>query len=114
MSEATLDPQEGECVLCFVARAVDDLGCDGSLRWSRRFRDLRVPSATGLEHRLAAVGGSCDCEVFGDGYRLARRLCERDVDTDELRAPARLPCCAGVRRTSSRPCDNWVRRGREW
>lgn len=112
-SAELVDPQEGECLLCFVARAVHELGCDCTLRWAQRFRDLRVPTATGLERRLGAVGGFCDCELFLNGYVLARELCERDVDTDELRAPARLPYCASVRRTSTQPCRNWERRRRD-
>jgi hypothetical protein len=100
------EPQEGECVVCFVARCVEELGCDATTRWSRRFRQLRVPGATGLENRL---GAACDCRVLAGGYRLARELMERDVHTDELRAPDRLPWCGGVRRTSSRPCGNCER-----
>lgn len=109
---AVPDPREGECLLCYVDRAVADEGCDHTLRWTACFRDVRVPGATGLERRLVSLGGRCDCEVFTNGYRLVRELCERDVDTDELREPEVAPPCAGVRHTSARPCANWVRHGR--
>ena len=110
VSSALVDPREGECLVCFVARAVDELGCDSTLRWALRFRDLRVPEATGLERRLGEVGGFCDCEVLVNGWVLVRELWERDVHTDELHEPVRHPPCAEVRRTSAKPCRNWVRR----
>ena len=106
-----LDPQEGECVLCFVTRAVGELGCDGSLRWAARFVQVRVPPATGTVRRLKAYGG-CDCAVVGQGYDLVREQLVRDVHTDELARPDRMPACAGVRRTSARPCRHWERAGR--
>ena len=104
-----IDPQVGECVLCFVHRAVTELGCDTTLRWTTRFREVRVPGATALEKRTLEAGGSCDCEVFSDGYELVRECLERDVHTDELMLPAQRPTCGGVRRTSARPCRNWQR-----
>lgn len=108
-----VDPREGECLLCFVARAVDELGCDDTLRWARRYRDLRVPAATGLERRLQQVGGYCDCEILLNGYHLVRALWERDVHTDALHEPAVSPPCAEVRAGSARPCANW-QRGTWW
>ena len=107
-----IDPQEGECVLCFVHRAVAELGCDTTLRWTTRFREVRVPAATALEKRTHDAGVSCDCEIFRDGYELVRECLERDVHTDELMPPAQRPTCGGVRRSSARPCRNWQRRPR--
>lgn len=112
LSAELVDPGAGECLLCYLRRVVADVGCDTTLRWSRRYRDLRVPGATGLERRLHEVGGFCDCEVLVNGWWPAREVCERDLDTDELRAPDPWPGCAGVRRTSARPCSRWVRRTR--
>jgi hypothetical protein len=106
-------PHEGECLLCFVARMLDAFGCDTSLRWAPRYRDVRAPRAVALERRLDNVGGFCDCEIFLNGYTLVRELLVRDVHTDELEPPAELPDCAGVRRTSTRPCANWERRSRQ-
>jgi hypothetical protein len=100
------EPQEGECLVCFVARMLDDHGCDATLLWSDRFREARSPTATGLEKRYAVP---CDCHVVAS-HRLVRTLMLRDVHTDELEMPPRLPTCAGVRRTNTRPCANWERR----
>ena len=35
-----------ECLLCFVARMLDDFGCDTTLRFVKHYRDLRAPRAT--------------------------------------------------------------------
>ena len=107
-----LEPQEGECLVCFVERALAGTPCDRTRRWAGHFREVRVPGAVGLDRRLDDVGAGCDCAIRGRGYRLVRELCERDLDTDELREPVPLPPCAGVRRTSARPCTNWVRHHR--
>ncbi len=111
-TDSLLDPQEGECVLCFVHRAVTELGCDDTLRWSDRFRTVRVPAATALTRRMESAGWACDCEVVEHRYRLVRECLERDVHTDELMLPTVRPTCSGVRRTSAQPCRNWERRGR--
>lgn len=103
------EPTARECVICYVARMVETHGCDGSLKWAQHFRELRSPTATGLERRLGAVGASCDCEVLLTGWTLARELLVRDVHTDELEQPAEPPDCAGVGSTSTRPCVNWTR-----
>ena len=71
-------PHPAECVLCYVARMLDEHGCDETLRWAGRFRELRSPRATALESRMQAAGGFCDCEVFSNGYRLRREHLERD------------------------------------
>jgi hypothetical protein len=107
------EPSAHECLACYVARMLEMHGCDTSLRWAQRFRELRSPTATGLERRLGGMGGFCDCEIFLNGYTLVRELLVRDVHTDELEPPAELPDCAGVRRTSTRPCANWERRSRQ-
>ena len=107
--EAATLPGGSECLACFVARMLEEFGCDTTLRWSQRFRELRSPTATGLERRLGGMGGFCDCEIFLNGLRLARPLLVRDVHTDELEPPEELPACAGVRRTSTRWCTNWER-----
>ena len=83
-------PHPAECVLCYVARMLGEHVCDETLRWTGRFRELRSPRATALEGRMQAVGGFCDCEVFLNGYRLRREHLERDIHTDELRAPTTL------------------------
>ena len=114
LADPDSEPGEHECLACYVARMLTAHGCDTTLRWSQRFRDVRVPAATGLERRLGQVGGFCDCEVFLNGYGLVRELMVRDIDTDELEPPALPPLCAGVRRTSTKPCLNWERQRRGW
>lgn len=105
-------PHPQECVLCYVARMVEEHDCDSTLRWTARFRELRSPLASGLEERMRSVGGCCDCQIFAHGFGLSREHLVRDLDSDELEAPARLPSCTGVRRMdSTRPCRVWVRGG---
>lgn len=109
LADPRSEPTSRECVACYTARMLDLFGCDTTLRWARRFRDLRSPTATGLERRLGGVGGFCDCEIFLNGWTLVRECRVRDVHTDELTDPDELPDCAGVRRTSTQPCANWER-----
>lgn len=106
------EPRAGECLLCFVARKLDDFGCDNTLRWAVRYRDLRAPRATALAERLGSVGGFCDCEIFLNGYRTAAHLCEVDEWGDRT-PPASRPACSGARRGSTRPCETWERQ-RRW
>lgn len=103
------NPREGECLMCYVARLVDELGCDTSLRWAVKFRDARAPKATALERRLGQVGGFCDCEIFLNGFELARHLCRYEPEYDDLVPPEELPSCSGVRVNSTQPCRNWTR-----
>ena len=64
------------------------------------------PNATGLERRLEARGGFCDCEIFWNGWTLREDLRVRTEDGD-LEWPAALPSCAGLAPRSSQPCANW-------
>ncbi|MDN4171386.1 DUF2695 domain-containing protein [Nocardioides sp. SOB77] len=93
-----------ECLLCFTTRQVLTEGCDDTLRWVGLFRELRSPTATGLEKRVAA----CDCATL-ERWTLARHLLVRDLSTDELEQPPEAPGCSGVGPTSTRPCANWDR-----
>ena len=99
-------PRDGECVLCYVERMLGTHGCDSTLRWARRWRELRAPGARGLERRLEARGGFCDCEVFLNGWSLREELQVRDAD-GELVWPSPRPACAGVAARSTQPCTNW-------
>ena len=106
-------PNDGECVLCYIARMLQSHGCDTTLRWTRRWRDARLPRATGLERRFEARGGYCDCEVVMNGWTLQSAV--DDPGEDDVAAGAlEFPSCPGVSATSSRPCDLWepVRRAR--
>lgn len=99
------DPHEGECVLCYVYRMLE-FGClPDRLTWAKRWRDLRAPRATGLERRLEARGGFCDCEIFLNGWQQAQpQLDEHGDPLDQ----GPMPPCRGVRRGSARPCSLWV------
>jgi hypothetical protein len=104
------EPGRYECVACFVSRRVEAVGCDSTHRWTQWFRDVKSPTATALEHRLLRIGVYCDCDLTRNGYRMERGLLVRDLMTDELSEPDEMPDCAGVRRTSTKPCANWERR----
>jgi Protein of unknown function (DUF2695) len=103
-------PRDGECLCCYVVRMLDDHGCDTTLRWATRYRDLRAPRATALEERLGRMGGFCDCEIFMNGMDLVPRL--RVGPDGEEQWPTPLPSCAGVRTGSTQGCANWTRRRR--
>ena len=80
LSTALTAPGPDECVLCSVERMLAAFDCDCTLRWARRWRDLRLSRATALERRLEARGGSCDCEVLLDGWGLRADLLVPDAD----------------------------------
>ncbi|MCV2489606.1 DUF2695 domain-containing protein [Geodermatophilus sp. YIM 151500] len=104
-------PAVGECVLCYVDRMLERFGCDTTLRWACRWRDVRLPGATGLERRLGARGGFCDCEIFLNGWGLRPDLQVPGEDGEPI-WPAPRPPCAGVGRRSSQGCANWEPRRR--
>lgn len=106
LAAALTAPEPAECVLCYADRMLADFGCDGTLRWARHWRDLRLPRATGLERRLESRGGYCDCEVFLNGWGLREDLLVHDEDA-EPDWPAHRPPCAGVGSRSSQPCGIW-------
>jgi len=74
LSDTLTRPRPRECLLCFVDRMLQAFGCDQTLRWARRWRDLRLPRATGLEARLGRSGAFCDCEVFLNGWTVREDL----------------------------------------
>src|SRR4051794_19687751 len=94
LSEELTRPGPQECLLCFVDRMLRSSGCDGSLRWARRWRDLRLPRATGLERRLGRSGAFCDCELFLDGWTVREDPLEPDGGHGT--GPGERPECAGV------------------
>lgn len=110
LADPASEPGLYECLACFVSRRVEAVGCDHTWQWVQWFRDVKSPTATALEERLRRIGVFCDCYLTRNGYRLERGLLVRDLMTDELHVPDELPDCAGVRRTSTKPCANWVRR----
>jgi hypothetical protein len=58
------EPGERECLRCFLLRMLDEFGCDGTHRWTVRWRAARAPRAHGLVSRLDGLGGRCDCSVI--------------------------------------------------
>jgi Protein of unknown function (DUF2695) len=87
------DPGENECLRCYLVRMLHISGCDGTHRWTTRWRDARAPRATGLLRKLASRGGiCCDCEVIFN------------VWPDYPETEALLPC-AGTSPGCTDPCD---------
>jgi hypothetical protein len=87
------DPGENECLRCYLRRMLVISGCDGTHRWTLRWRDARAPRATDLVPELAPHGGiCCDCEVIFNVW-------PDYPDTEDL-----LPC-AGTGPGSIDPCD---------
>jgi hypothetical protein len=85
-------PHGAECLPCYLARLLDRHGCDGTLRWSMRWRDARAPRATKLDRRLGDRGGFCDCEVLLNVYPQhdPRGGCDGRA-TGEAMTPCRRP-----------------------
>lgn len=127
-----MTPRAGECLVCFVARQLDEFGCDGTHRFAVHYRDSFAPRATSLLTRLSAMGACCcDCEMLMNAYEPARRLwtpAQVSVDVDEFDAddadefdeddfdewagpepPDTMPPCETTRRGSTQPCANWQR-----
>jgi len=114
-----ITPTAGECLVCFVARQVDEFGCDGTHRFAVHYRDSVAPRATGLLVRLSAMGACCcDCEMFMNSYEPAARLwtpAHESVSSDDVdewedpEPPDTVPPCETTRRGSIKPCGNWER-----
>jgi hypothetical protein len=113
LSYALTRPRPQECLFCFVDRMLEAFGCDCTLRWVRRWQELRLPRATGLERRLGRSGAFCDCEVFLNGWTVREDLLVPD-DNGEGDWPAERPECPGVGPRSSQPCATWVPLRRGW
>lgn len=93
LAERLTAPGQHECLRCYLLRMVTEFGCDGTYRWTIRWRDLCASQPGGLLRQLELRGGCCDCEVLMNVY------------PDYPPAITPLPC-SGVRRPgSSRPCD---------
>jgi Protein of unknown function (DUF2695) len=93
LSGQLTEPEEHECLRCFLLRMISEFGCDGTHRWTIRWRDERAPRATALLRRLAQLGGCCDCEVL------------MNVFPDYPDAVRPLPCAGQPRAGSAMPCD---------
>jgi Protein of unknown function (DUF2695) len=94
LSGLLTEPGEHECLRCYLLRMIYEFGCDGTHRWTIRWRDLRAPGARDLVRRLQRLGGCCcDCEVLLNVY------------PDYPQADAPLPCSGQPRPGSSAPCS---------
>lgn len=100
-------PAGDECVLCYTERMLTAFGCDRTLRWVLRWRDLHRPRATRLERRLKARGGFCDCEVLFNGWTSLR-----GSPCLPRGGQPQWPGCVGSKPHSSRPCGYWRPRRR--
>ena len=94
LSGLLTEPGERECLRCYLLRMIYEFGCDGTHRWTIRWRDARAPQARGLVRKLQRLGASCcDCEVLLNVY-------PDYPDTDRL-----LPCAGQPHRGSCAPCN---------
>jgi hypothetical protein len=86
-------PRHAECLRCFLVRMISEFGCDGTFRWTIRWRDVCAGRPGKLLNQLADRGGFCDCEVLMNVY--------------PTYPPVRVPLpCGGVPKPGSfRPCD---------
>jgi hypothetical protein len=119
LSAIWVAPMSRECMACFVERMLRQFGCDGTLRFAQAYRDLRAPRATGLERRLGAAGGHCDCEVFWNALEPAPHLWvsrrgggDEGGNDSQLEPPEQMPLCMGVRKGSTQACGLWARQRR--
>lgn len=120
-AELLTAPRSRECLLCYVARMLEEFRCDCTLRFALAYRDRRAPRATALTRRLAGAGGLCDCEIFLHGWAPAPSVAQVPQRVDlrqqprDRRRPEPLDAlspCRGAGPHSTRPCGLWVRRGR--
>ena len=95
-----------ECLACYVSRMLEELGCNATLRWARRWRDARAPRATALERRLATRGGFCDCELFLNVW--VPSASSRSQAKPDMAADSMSQACRGSRRGSTQPCRLWA------
>jgi hypothetical protein len=93
LSRRLTQPGQRECLRCFLLRMVNEFGCDGTHRWTIRWRDVRAPRARQLLRRLERLGGFCDCEVIFNVF-------PDYPETGEI-----LPCAGVLRAGSAAPCD---------
>ena len=86
-------PGSGECLRCYLLRLITEFGCDGTYRWTIRWRDVRASSPRSLLSLLSRRGGFCDCEVL------------MTVFPDYPQVSAARPCTGVGWPASWRSCD---------
>jgi Protein of unknown function (DUF2695) len=92
LAERLTAPGELECLRCFLLRMITEFGCDGTYRWTIRWRDLRAAQPGGLLRQLELRGGCCDCEILLNVF----------PDYPPVAVP--LPCAGVTRPGSAKPC----------
>jgi hypothetical protein len=92
LAERLTAPNSRECLRCYLLRMVTEFGCDGTYRWTVRWRDVRASQPGGLLRQLQLRGGCCDCEVLMNVF-------------PDYPSTVPLPCAGVIRPGSSRPCD---------
>lgn len=103
------EPVDHECLPCYLYRVALIQPCDGGLEVLCRYRDERAPRATALVRKMMLLGGYCDCEVLLNSFRPATAKTAHAVERGQDLV------CHGVRRGTTQPCDQWVRRrGVQW
>jgi uncharacterized protein DUF2695 len=86
-------PGPDECLRCYLLRMITEFGCDGTYRWTIRWREVRAEPPRSLLNQLSRRGGFCDCEVLMNVF----------PDYPQVSVP--LPCAGLTKLTSWRPCD---------
>jgi len=93
LAERLTAPGRAECLRCFLLRMITEFGCDGTFRWTIRWRDVCAAQRARLLDRLTRRGGFCDCEVLMNVY------------PDYPPVNVALPCAGVPKPGSSRPCN---------
>ena len=93
LAERLTAPARAECLRCFLLRMITEFGCDGTFRWTIRWRDVCAGQPGKLLDQLAGRGGYCDCEVLMNVY------------PDYPPVDVALSCAGVPKPGSSRPCD---------
>ena len=93
LAERLTAPGRAECLRCFLLRMITEFGCDGTFRWTIRWRDVCAGQPGKLLDQLAGRGGYCDCEVLVNVY------------PDYPPVDVALSCAGVPKPGSSRPCD---------
>jgi hypothetical protein len=93
LAERLTEPGDSECLRCFLVRMITEFGCDGTYRWTIRWRDVRAARPGGLVRRLEQRGGGCDCEILINVFPGHQGIGQP------------LPCAGVARPGSAQPCQ---------
>lgn len=68
-AEELTAPDDGECLLHYLVRMLDEFGCRGHRFTERWARDRRVRGRPVLQWAQETGGCCCDCEVILNSFR---------------------------------------------